>query len=133
MVPGMSPPGVLSVIVPDMTRVLTFANAARPPIAAILFSISSSAVCAAAGCATASAAIIRAERIAMFMIDLLGLILRFIAFAGSKRNAQLAREPGVLPAVANVDALRRIQPIAMDEEDANAWQRLAAPACRRPG
>src|SRR5688572_29065450 len=87
MVPGMSPPGVLSVIVPDMVRVFTFSNAARPPIAAILFSISSSAVCAAAGCATARAAIIRAERIAMFMIDLLGLILRFIASAGSKRQS----------------------------------------------
>src|SRR5688500_10866038 len=131
MVPGMSPPGVLSVIVPDMMRVLTFANAARPPIAAMLFSISSSAVCAAAGSATASTTMISAARIAIFMIDSPSSILRFMGPNGSKCKTQLASKPGVLAAAANVDASRRIEAIAMDEKHTQARQRFPAPALRR--
>src|SRR5687767_12720279 len=67
MVPGRSPPGVLIVIVPDITRVLILSNAARPPIAAMLFSITSSAVCDHAVCAEARISRISAERIASFM------------------------------------------------------------------
>src|SRR5262245_15295005 len=44
----------------------------------------------------------------------------------------LPREARVLAARSDVEALRRIQPVPLLEDDAEAGERLAAPADRRP-
>ena len=48
-------------------------------------------------------------------------------------KAELAREPGILRPIANEQALRGIERMAMDQGHAEAGQRLAAPAARRAG
>src|SRR5687768_8027319 len=131
IVPGRSPPGVLIVMVPVMTRVLTFSNAARPPMAAMLFSISSSAVCADAVCAEARANRTSTERIAYFM-PVSRHILRCLKARGSKYESEFAREARVLRAVADVNALRWIETMPVNQHDSETGQRFTAPAARRP-
>ena len=50
-----------------------------------------------------------------------------------EREAEAAREPGVVRARAEVDALRRIELVPVDEHDADSWERLPAPAPGRTG
>jgi hypothetical protein len=50
-----------------------------------------------------------------------------------EREPQTPREAGVVRAGANVKALRRIQAIAVDEQDTETGKRLTAPASWRPG
>src|SRR5687768_1820027 len=49
------------------------------------------------------------------------------------RKAEFAREAGVLRSGADVETLRRIQVVTMDELNAKAGQRLATPAAGRAG
>src|SRR5687768_16663817 len=132
IVPGRSPPGVLIVMVPVMTRVLTFSNAARPPMAAMLFSISSSAVCDEAVCAEARANRMSTERIAYFMA-VSPLILRCLQASGSKYESEFVREARILGAVADVNALRWIEVMPVNQHNSETRQRFTAPASRRPG
>src|ERR1700716_3900077 len=46
----------------------------------------------------------------------------------SVREAQRARERAIAGVVPDVDAVRRIQPVALDQDHAQTWQRLPAPA-----
>src|SRR6188472_4751737 len=52
IVPATSPPGVVTVMVPVVTRDVTLASASRPPPATMPFSMMSSAVCADAAAPT---------------------------------------------------------------------------------
>ena len=67
MVPGTSTPCVETVIVPVITRVVSFVNAVRPPIAASAFSTASSAVCAWAAPAHNTTQAAAAHLIAVFI------------------------------------------------------------------
>src|SRR5687767_12720280 len=60
-------------------------------------------------------------------------ILRLLVADGSEYESELARIPGILRTIADVNASRRIEPMAMDEQHTETRQRLAAPAFRRPG
>jgi hypothetical protein len=49
------------------------------------------------------------------------------------RESELPREAGIRGAAADVDASRWIEPMAVDQQHAKSWQRLAAPAPRWSG